>query len=257
LGYVADLIEDVEKIKIRSSSTRKTPTSSSSTEFHIAKSLLLYYRTKPQQSNMKDVTKTSLLKDYTAFRGCALEYILKGSNLSDICDHNANVAKKFGKTNVSFLWNLVKQLYSSLSVNNKLEQRHSNTSQNMANRLMMAQNSNQSSSGRDEKNGLTSSNSEINLANDDDFANKVFEFKSTAANINGTVNNESESVNCDFNFGDTEFDNVNSVKNFRNGFLYTGPHELIKEYSFPNDSIMSNSQDLHAQRLRKDSASSR
>lgn len=43
---------------------------------------------------------------------------------------------------------------------------------------------------------------------------------------------------CVFGDGELTIDNVDCVKSFRNGFLYTGPHDLCKGWSLPSSSIM-------------------
>ncbi|KXJ67822.1 GATOR2 complex protein WDR24 [Aedes albopictus] len=239
-------------------SRQKTPPSTD--QFHLAKSSLYHFLTKVHSPNAKDVTKTSLLKDFHALKGCAKEYILTGGSLAEICAHNASVAKKYGKTNVSFLWNFISQLYAySSAANLKLEQRNSNASQSQSNRLM-AQNSNQSSSGRpgDDKTGSNPNLGSAGLvANPTDdfleFLNPKSDLTSMLCGKGQLLSVDIEPNCCDFVFGETEltFDNVNCIKGFRDGFLYTGPHDLIKDYTFPSSNLI-NAHELHHARPRKE-----
>uniref|UniRef100_A0A8D8G678 GATOR2 complex protein WDR24 n=1 Tax=Culex pipiens TaxID=7175 RepID=A0A8D8G678_CULPI len=238
-------------------SRQKTPPSTD--QFHLAKSSLNHFLTIAPSS--KDVPKTSLLKDFYSLKGCANEYILDESqgecNFTEMCAHNAGVAKKFGKTSVSFLWNFISQLYAYSSIANlKLEQRNSNASQGQSSNRLMAQNSNQSSSGRPED--KTGSNPNVGSAGQvasctDDF----LDFLNPKSDLNSLLSGKGqllsvEPTGCDFVFGETEltFDNVKSC---RDGFLYTGPHDLIKDYTFPSSNVMHDLQ-AHPRKDLRDNA---
>ncbi|XP_058059631.1 GATOR complex protein WDR24 [Anopheles bellator] len=242
-------------------SRQKTPPSAD--QFHLAKSNLSNFLTKTiGTGGTKDVTKTSLLKDYLALKGCAKEYVLSGSSLAEICGHNAAVAKKYGKSNVSFLWNFISQLYAYSSIaSTKLEQRNSNSSQHTGGRLM-AQISNQSSTGRSEERAIGSGSnpnlgpisSTASNGNADDFV----EFTSNTKNANEPPGLgqlllvDVEHERCEFVFGETEltFDSVDCIKGFRNGFLYMGPHDMVKEYTIPSSNLI-NAHELHPTQHRK------
>ncbi|XP_058130131.1 GATOR complex protein WDR24 [Anopheles ziemanni] len=237
---------------------QKTPPSAD--QFHLARSNLTNFLTKSLGVNEKDVTKTTLLKDYHALKGCAKEYMLTGSSLTEICSHNASVAKKYGKSNVSFLWNFISQLYAYSSIANvKLEQRNSNISQHNIGRLM-AQHSNQSSTGRSEDRVLGSgSNPSLgtthavsNNSTDDflEFSNSKNPVESHG--LGQILSVDIDPGKCEFVFGETEltFDSVDCIKGFRDGFLYTGPHDLVKDYTFPTSNLM-NAHELHHTHPRK------
>jgi WD40 repeat protein len=95
-------------------------------QFHLAKSSLHFFSDDGSSShaslavsgNMRiddaALTKT-LHKDFHFFTGCAKEYRLKADdkNFLEMLEHNANVARKYGRPNVSMLWNLVKMIYKS------------------------------------------------------------------------------------------------------------------------------------------------
>lgn len=96
--------------------------------FHLAKSSLHYFSDANDANNNGSgvmamgnlriddsaLTKT-LHKDFNFFTGCAKEYRLKTDekNFLETLEHNANVARKYGRSNISMLWNLVKMIYKS------------------------------------------------------------------------------------------------------------------------------------------------
>lgn len=120
----------------------------------------------------------------------------------------------------------------------------------------MSQNSNQQSSGRDEKNGIKDDDY---ITNDDDtkhFEFKSGEYKNSAnslfqSNSRFVTDSENEVV-----FGDASLDdyNVERVKDLRNGFLslannYSGPNNcLSKGWSLPNTLL---GHDLQASRQQE------
>uniref|UniRef100_A0A182SMJ3 WD repeat-containing protein 24 n=1 Tax=Anopheles maculatus TaxID=74869 RepID=A0A182SMJ3_9DIPT len=186
--------------------------------------------------------------------------MLTGASLSEICSHNAAVAKKYGKTNVSFLWNFISQLYAySCTANMKLEQRNSGTIQNASGRLMV-QISNQSSTGRSEDRAIGSGSHPtvgttniVNNSSTDDY-NEFANSKNAneGHGMGQLLSVDIEPDKCDFVFGETEltFDSVDCIKGFRDGFLYTGPHDLVKDYTFPTSNLM-NAHELHQTQPRK------
>lgn len=46
--------------------------------------------------------QTMLYQDTNCFYALATNYMLSGRSFSEMCEHNAAVAKDFGKSNVSF-----------------------------------------------------------------------------------------------------------------------------------------------------------
>lgn len=87
-------------------------------QFHLAKSCLLSYSTggsgdllqQHAHSHQRSIGG-GVPRDYDAFRGCARDYILTGAYLPDICEYNADIARKYGKANVSMLWRFVGNQY--------------------------------------------------------------------------------------------------------------------------------------------------
>lgn len=189
-------------------------------------------------------------KDFAAFKGLAKEYLLWGKTLSELCDHNAEIAKKYGKSNVAMLWKFVKNQYTLPKLNqNTFELRNANSSQNsLPNRMHMLPNANAITTGwGEEQKELTSEEAIAKMCCEDikhqDFRHpKSGEFKHTTSNpISNLMQNvltaaDTESLN-NFMYGEAEL-TVNCVKGLRNGFLYIGPHDLTKLWSLPSSSIV-------------------
>lgn len=49
---------------------------------------------------------TTELRVHECFIGCARELLLSGKKLSELCEHNADVSKKYGKHNVRIIEDL-------------------------------------------------------------------------------------------------------------------------------------------------------
>lgn len=203
----------------------------------------------------KESIKTNLYKDYVSFKGCAREYILTGGSLLEICDYNAEIARKYSKPNVSMLWKFVKNQYAYGTVNQSTESRNSTSSQNvLPSRLMAAQqqqNASVTPGWGDDKLGEPSSEEalakmcceDLNLQ---DFRHpKSGEFKHPGGPSLNLIQNstlpaiaDSDSLN-NIMYGEAELtvDDMDCVKSFRNGFLYVGPHDLTKGWSLPNNNL--------------------
>lgn len=106
--------------------------------FHLAKSSLHFFTMESNEMRADDALTKTLKKDFMFFQGCAMEYKLKTDPQLDflsMLEHNSNVAKKHGRSNVAMLWNLVKMVYKTAPS----KRQHVN--------YLTTQNSNQSSSG--------------------------------------------------------------------------------------------------------------
>lgn len=244
------------------------------------------YSAKPKSSNddkshsgvvsgvSQELMKTSLHKDYITLQGCAREYILTGGSLSEICDYNAEIARKYGKPNVGMLWNFVKNQYAcggnssggritnKVSHNQSTESRNSTSSQNvLPSRIMMAQQQQQQHQaaitpgwgGEYDKFSGEPSNEEDALAkmccedlNLQDFRHpKSGEFKHPGGPSLSLIQNGVSAAIADadshnnFMYGEAELtvDDMDCVKSLRNGFLYIGPHDLTKGWSLPQNNL--------------------
>lgn len=204
-------------------------------------------------------------KDYLILRGCAQGYILFGRSLSDMCDHNASVARKLAKTNVAMLWQFVKIMYTSSTSPMRPQSNDlaSIQAHMMSGRLM---NPTPKSSGWvDEQAAVNTANDHD--TNDDEYqsadaaAAKHGDFKASGTGQAGALHAmsqtnrgigaasaaaaaaASEATSDAFNnivHGDTELtvEHMDYIKSFRNGFLYIGPHDLTKNFSLPSNSMM-------------------
>ncbi|CAO1423711.1 unnamed protein product [Diamesa hyperborea] len=255
-------------------------------QFHLAKSALHYYTQKDDPetaieaigSKSDDALKSTLMKDYLFLKGCAMEYKLKPDDdvtFFDLCDHNAAIAKKYGRPNVFMLWNFVKMIYSSVASvettrdvsNNRLSAQNSNQSTNGQNGVVLTRAS--GSFGQSGLGGSTTNTSSTNLNNSDDkilindgvqLANNLFngsagdDVLDSNIEVNGTtpgavvIPKSLDELNVGiFDETDLTIDNIDCVKNFRNGFLYKGPHDnLIKEFPACSSSLINHDFQNHA-----------
>lgn len=265
-------------------------------QFHLAKSSLMSYTSKAnvrtynidlnilclisflfllQLSTHKDPMKTLQQKDYLILKGCAQGYILFGKSLTEMCDHNENVAKKLGKNNVAMLWSFVKIMYSSSPKHQKAIEtgRNLSSTQNLLTGYRMI-----NSTPKSITSGWCDDQSDVKLTNnhhdtvDDDYhqtndsaQTKHGDYKPTTgpsgsqlvqssrsggvgggSGVGGgaTTESSSDALN-NFVHGDAELtvEHMDYIKSFRNGFLYIGPHDLSKNFSIPNQSMMNH--DMH------------
>lgn len=204
-----------------------------SDQFHLAKSTLHNFSTQQAQLSsqsskllMDTTLRNTLMKDYQFFEGCAQEYKLSGLNFYDLFDHNANVAKKYGNSNVYTLWIYVKNCFALLPNDYK---EHVNQ-QNIQNRLS-AQNSNQSSGGQSfagafsgaTLTGKITEKDEKTLLNDNNISSSNDDLHDNPENsLNADQTNSSTTPSLIIDSTELTSDNIDFVKNFRNGFLYTG-----------------------------------
>lgn len=199
-----------------------------------------------------DTSKTLQQKDYHSLRECAREYILNGKPLLDMCEHNARVARKIGKTNVAMLWTFVKIMYSALPKQYHHQTadafRNPSAAQNMlSTRMLMATpNTMPPVVWGEEKADDQITNS--NETNDDDYkpndyiVPKMGEFNKFGGSSPATTNAQNTNLDVLNNivYGDTELtvEHMDCIKSLRNGFLYIGPHDMTKNFALPSDSMM-------------------
>lgn len=262
-GFMSEITNSVY------STPRSTPPSSTD-QFHLAKSCLMTYSArgaKPPDdrtslSSYRDSVSTSNHhKDVISFKGCAREYILTGGSLSEICDYNAEIARKYGKPNVTMLWRFVRNQYADGKVNRaSLETRNSTSSQNLLpSRLLMVQQQSQFGNSttsdwddgqRDQSYDTSTEEALAKMCCEDlklqDFRHpKSGEFKHSGAGAGASsmlqqnnIIGDLESIN-NFMYGEAELtvDDMDCVKSLRNGFLYIGPHDLTKSWSLPHNNL--------------------
>lgn len=179
-------------------------------------------------------------------RECARGYILSGKPLAEICDHNEKVARSVGKLNVAMLWQFVKIIYSTLPKQYQTTDpfRNATTNPNLLlnNRMLIAAPSSLAPHWADEKSDDKIPTNETNTDeyNAKDFTMpKLSEFNKLTVNQNGSEDGTTDALN-NIVYGDNELtvEHMDCIKSLRNGFLYIGPHDLTKNFSWPSDSMM-------------------
>lgn len=201
----------------------------------------------PFQATHKDFVQAQTLqqKDYNVLKECARSYILSGKPLAEICDHNEKVARNLGKHNVSMLWQFVKIIYSTMPKQNTDAFRSTAANQNllMANRMLMAAPNSISQHWADDNSDekITHTNeSNVDETKQNHFTiPKIGELSKLTTNQNGTEDGTIDALN-NIVYGDNELtvEHMDCIKSLRNGFLYIGPHDLTKNFSWPSDSMM-------------------
>lgn len=186
-------------------------------------------------------------KDYHILKECARSYILSGRTLAEICDHNERVARRLGKQNVSTIWQFVKIIYSSMPKQATDLFRNSATSQNLLlnNRMLMAAtNLINAPHWTDESTDDNTTHTNETIidefkARGDFTIPKVSDFSKLAINQTSAEDETIDALN-NIVYGDKELtvENMDCIKSLRNGFLYIGPHDLTKNFSWPSDSMM-------------------
>ncbi|XP_068157642.1 GATOR2 complex protein WDR24 [Drosophila tropicalis] len=87
-------------------SRSKTPVAGSM-QFHLDHSKMYKFR-------LKDIEPHSqALSEHESFIGCAQDLLISGKKLADLCDHNADVCRRYGKHNATTLWNFIKLFYGT------------------------------------------------------------------------------------------------------------------------------------------------
>lgn len=186
-------------------------------------------------------------KDYNVLKECAQSYILSGKPLADMCDHNEKIARNLGKSNVSMLWHFVKIIYSTMPKQSVDQFRAQVTSQSllMGNRMLMAAPNSIQPHWNDENADEKATNTNETIADEIQQNHftipKISELNKLTPNPNATTEDGSamDALN-NIVYGENELttEHMDCIKSLRNGFLYIGPHDLTKNFSWPSDSIM-------------------
>lgn len=167
---------------------------------------------------------------------------MNGKSLAEACDHNEKVARRLGKQNVSMLWQFVKIVYSSIP--KQMADPFVKTSQNLlTNRMLLATPNAITQHWTDEILDDTIAHTTETKA--DEYASwdftipKISDLSKLPKNPNG-VEDEAIDVRNSIVYGEKELtvENMDCIKSLRNGFLYIGPHDLTKNFSWPSDSMM-------------------
>lgn len=226
--------------------------------FHLATSCLLSYTPKSQPSRSNDERESYHLCPYTAvsmkqhwdlnaFSGCAREYIITGADLTDICEYNANVASKYGKTNANILWRFVGNQYELIKSIKK-----SSTTKNIHYATSVQDEPNVDDTVCNTKEELDKKLTPkyLDVLKMQDLRPRErnsesvnLDYLSTSLSIPTKLlsHNEIAASMISCMYGETDELTVDLVKGLRNGFLYIGPHDLTKGWSLPHNNLI----DLH------------
>lgn len=191
-------------------------------------------------------------------KGFAKDYRLFGAPLAGLCDHNAKVARSYGKHNIAMLWLWVKSFYGSDTkrMPSKLKAEAPTSSQTALTNKLSKSLVNQSPLLWDE--GMpdaTAGSTKFTAENETGGNNHGTtgqggvgtEYHKTNAN---NPNSSSQDLSFrEFLFGDKEL-TIDCVAKLRNGFLYTSSYEMCKEFILPNS--LSNCNDLNANKHQTD-----
>ncbi|XP_052853922.1 GATOR complex protein WDR24 isoform X2 [Drosophila gunungcola] len=167
-------------------------------------------------------------QEHESFIGCARELIISGKKLSELCEHNAEVSKKYGKHNATTLWNFIKLFYGSNHFEPPFEHRSSFSNQknpmNSRRATQVASDWPQQRSelGQDLNGNTPETAHEIDVANvdDDPLGGSGVEHPPTSS----VILSETQIIS------EITFDNFELL---RNGFIFVGPTECAKALAFP------------------------
>lgn len=154
-------------------------------------------------------------QEYNVIGKCATEYLLEGA-LQDICEHNADVASRYGKPSTALLWQLVARLfnfYSKSSVRTNTIKKPNEHIQ-LSNKVLV--------NAKPKLQLMEYERKDLNSMKEELLPLPIH--KNYTPNDNHALSNSPELSNMDPVFGNTEinFENLDCVKNFRKGFLYMG-----------------------------------
>lgn len=208
--------------------------------FHLAKSSLVTF-----PSTARSVEDSKSYREYLALKGFAKEYKLSGP-LSEICDHNVEVAKRYSKTNVAVLWKWTKMFYGNVEdVPSEQTSRESGGAHlsgggshlQLVNRMSGGDESLQGHLLHADR-GLMAQQLLDEKMTIDKQLPKPFDARGNG--LSGPNNLCTATEDVDFILFDREL-TIESVNLLRHGFLYTG--DICKEMVFPS---LSTCNDLNA-----------
>ncbi|XP_013119356.2 GATOR complex protein WDR24 [Stomoxys calcitrans] len=205
-------------------------------QFHIGKSDMCRFLLNSSYTGYIDHEISFQLKEHECFIGCAKELLLTGK-FTDICKHNANVSRKYGKHNATTLWNFLEIAYGSNDINmQKYEHRNSFSTQksSQASRrptqvvnvdvLKWDHNENHN------ENNIV--DAELKLQVDDDLLDtNGLVGKPSYPPLGSVILSETQILS------EITFDNFDSL---RNGFIYVGPPDFTKALSLPETALHCN-----------------
>ncbi|XP_067618817.1 GATOR2 complex protein WDR24 [Eurosta solidaginis] len=204
-------------------------------QFHLAQSDVCQFLLKPSYTGYIAEQEVTHLKDHECFIGCAKELLLNGKKLLDICEHNGNVTKKYGKHNATTLWKFIKVLYGTNEFSKQKYEIHRNSFSNQKS-VQSSRRSTQISNVHEAlqwERGEHSDNNDDNATDTDvqldiDTASGVVggvgvgNAKQNYPPFGSVILSETQILN------DITFDNFDLL---REGFIYVGPPDFSKMHS--------------------------
>lgn len=199
--------------------------------FHLARSVMHETKLKEPKNIMK--------QDHDFFLGCAKEYLLHGKSITELCDHNASIAVKYGNREIGFLWSMIKTIYAPNMVHNQLSEQRSLIvgSQNILTTKTFLTQSSIPITVDDEILLKTREDNGVTTVKDETVSQSL-----SIPDVPAAVN--SRDILQDFVFGhnDRGVDNIMRIKSLRNGFLYIGPHDTTKDWLSSNSEMLTNTE---------------
>ncbi|XP_030370588.1 GATOR complex protein WDR24 [Scaptodrosophila lebanonensis] len=222
----------VSNTKTTSFISRRKSNASGVVQFHLDHSKLYMFILKDTLMGYPVHNTTAVLRVHESFMGCAREMLLSGKKLSELCEHNAEVCKKYGKHNATTLWNFVKLFYGSNNFEPPYEHRASFSNQkNPTNSRRTTQVASdwapqRIDMGQDVNGNSQEAPHEITHADDDDaeLGGSGKQHPPTSS----VILSESQIIS------EITFDNFELL---RNGFIYVGPADLTKALAFPDTAL--------------------
>lgn len=226
--------------KINSFVNRRRPTNTEE-QFHLAQSDVCQFLLKPSYTGYSVEEEVIYIKEYECFIGCAKELILCGRKLTDMCEQNAIVTKKYGKHNATTLWTFIKVLYGSTEFSKQKYDIHRNSFSNQKS-VQSLRRPVQTTNVHEALQWDSNQNNDI--ANNDDTADTVMRLDIDSSN--GVVGVGLGGIKQNYPpFGsvilsETQILNEITFDNFdllREGFIYVGPPDFSKMHSHQESAL--------------------
>ncbi|XP_018335579.1 GATOR complex protein WDR24 [Agrilus planipennis] len=208
---------------------RKNSNTLSSDQFHQASSQLSQFM-------------CVLSQDMKCFCNLAKNYLITGQSFSELCEHNANVAKQFGKHQVSLVWQILRILCSEEFRQNSsypYNSKYCDDNLSFTNIVALTLGSADQSTDNEQKSRGGDTPAAQNSGGDDET-----EAEDQVDHVSGFTSYNNFKLGLprgDFTFGenelDLELDGLNSVADIRNGFHNYHISEQIQDWTLPNEAF--------------------
>ncbi|XP_023172030.1 GATOR complex protein WDR24 isoform X1 [Drosophila hydei] len=174
---------------------------------------------------------TTELRVHEVFIGCARELLLSGKKLAELCEHNAEVSRKYGKYNATTLWNFIKLFYGTKHFEPPFEHRSSFSNQKnpitSRRAAQVASDWTPHDQGQ-ELNGNSQETQHEAVDASEDGDELVVGGKQNPPPTSSVILSETQIIS------EITFDNFELL---RNGFIYVGPADLTKALALPDTAL--------------------